>query len=294
MRAHNLQGVGQAFWPAAGLSGLRTRRTPFILLALVLATSAFAQETPNGVVNPRGVASVETNPFDTPKDAEIGRMTFVTSGGCAYCHSNDGTGGRGANLTLGEYRFGGSDAQLFETIRNGIPGTDMPPTRGPEEDIWRLVAFVKRLGSQGLNEKAPGDAAAGKVVYDTKGGCKTCHMVGQEGGIIGPDLTRVGRRRSLKFLEESLVAPEADLPLNYRGVRVTTASGETVTGIRLNEDDISIQLRDMNGNLRSFLKDKVKEIQRDKPSLMPAYGSVLIKKELEDLVAYLSSLRGTL
>jgi hypothetical protein len=74
---------------------------------------------------------------------------------------------------------------------------------------------------------------------------------------------------------------------------VTTASGETVTGIRLNEDDISIQLRDMNGNLRSFLKDKVKEIRKDKPSLMPAYGSVLSKKELEDLVAYLSSLRGT-
>ena len=89
------------------------------------------------------------------------------------------------------------------------------------------------------------------------------------------------------------MAPEADLPLNYRGVRITTSSGQTVTGIRLNEDDISIQLRDMNGNLRSFLKDNVKEIQRDKPSLMPAYGSVLSKKEIEDLVAYLSSLRGT-
>ena len=59
-----------------------------------------------------------------------------------------------------------------------------------------------------------------------------------------------------------------------------------------NEDDISIQLRDRNGNLRAFLKDKVKEIRRDNPSLMPAYGSVLSKKEIEDLVAYLSSLRG--
>jgi len=264
-------------------------------LAIALATTLSAQETPNGVVIPLAAAPAHTNPLDTAQDAELGRKAFVTGGGCSYCHSNDGTGGRGANLTLGEYRFGGADDQLFETIRNGIPGSDMPPTRGPDEDIWRLVAFVKRLGSQGLNEpKAPGDPVAGKIVYESKGGCKTCHTVGQEGGVIGPDLTRVGRRRQLKYLEESIVSPEADLPLNYRAIRVTIASGETVTGIRLNEDDISIQLRDMNGNLRAFLKDKVKEIQRDKPSLMPAYGSVLSKKEIEDLVAYLSTLRGTL
>jgi len=251
-----------------------------------------AQEVPAGVVAEHSSAPAQKNPFDTPADAELGRMTFVTSGGCAYCHANDGTGGRGANLTNGEYRFGGSDAQLFETIRNGISGSDMPPTRGPDQEIWRLVAFVKRLGSQGLNEKAPGDAAAGKRVYDTKGACARCHSINQLGGNIGPDLTQVGRRRSLRFLEESIVKPEADLPLNYRGIRVVAASGETVTGIRLNEDDFSIQLRELSGNLRAFLKDSVKEIRRDNPSLMPAYGSALSKKEMEDLVAYLSSLRG--
>lgn len=264
-----------------------------IFLALALAAAAFAQEVPAGVDLPRSAAPAQKNPFDTPADAELGRMTFVTRGGCSYCHSNDGTGGRGANLTLGEYRYGGSDAELFETIRNGIAGSDMPPTRGPDQDIWRLVAFVKHLGSQGLDEKAPGDPVAGKIVYDTKGGCAACHTVNQQGGVIGPDLTRVGRRRSLKYLEESIVSPEADLPLAYRAVRVVTASGESVTGIRLNEDDISIQLRDRNGNLRAFLKDKVKDIQRDKPSLMPSYRTALGTKEIEDLVAYLSSLRGT-
>ena len=275
--------VGQPFRAAATL---------IAFFALALATALSAQETPNGVVIPLQAAPARVNPFDTLGGAELGRKAFVTTAGCSYCHSNDGTGGRGANLTLGEYRFGGSDEQLFETIRNGIPGSDMPPTRGPDEDIWRLVAFVKRLGSQGLNEpKAPGDAAAGKTVYETKGGCKACHTIKQEGSPIGPDLTRVGRRRSLKYLEESIVTPEADLPLNYRAVQVATVSGETVTGIRLNEDDFSIQLRDMNGNLRAFLKDKLKEIRRDRPSLMPSFAAVLTKKEIEDLVAYLSSLR---
>jgi putative heme-binding domain-containing protein len=262
-------------------------------LVLGFAGAVCAQEVPVGVDLPRSAAPAEKNPFDTPRDAEQGRMTFVTRGGCSYCHSNDGTGGRGANLTLGEYRFGGSDAELFETIRNGIPGSDMPPTRGPDQDIWRLVAFVKRLGSQGLDEKARGDPIAGKIVYDTKGACASCHSINQQGGVLGPDLTRVGRRRSLRYLEESIVSPEADLPLAYRAVRVVTDSGVVITGLRLNEDDISIQLRDLNGNLRAFLKDRVREIQRDKPSLMPSYETALGKKEIEDLVAYLSSLRGT-
>lgn len=271
-------------------------RTLYLVLASVVLAStapAFAQELPAGLVSQRLPAPASKNPLDTPRDAELGRMTFVTSGGCSYCHANDGTGGRGANLTNGEYRFGGSDEQLFETIRNGIPGSDMPPTRGPDPEIWQLVAFVKRLGSQGLNEKASGDAAAGKLIYDTKGGCAGCHSIHNTGGILGPDLTRVGRRRSLRFLEESIIRPEADLPLDYRAVRVVMASGETVIGIRLNEDDVSIQLREVNGSLRAFLKDSLKEVRRDSPSLMPAYGSALSQKEIEDLVAYLSSLRGT-
>jgi len=102
----------------------------------------------------------------------------------------------------------------------------------------------------------------------------------------------VGRRRDLKYLAESLVSPEADVPIRYRAVQVVLKNGRTVTGIRLNEDDISIQMRDTSDNLRSFKKENIKEIKHDKPALMPAYGSILSKKELDDVVAYLNSLRG--
>ena len=57
-------------------------------------------------------------------------------------------------------------------------------------------------------------------------------------------------------------------------------------------NDVSIQVRDTNDKLRSFFKDNIKEIRRDKPSPMPSYASVLSKNEIEDVVAYLSSLRG--
>jgi hypothetical protein len=51
-------------------------------------------------------------------------------------------------------------------------------------------------------------------------------------------------------------------------------------------------LREVSGNLRSILKENVREIRRDKPSLMPSYEARLSKTELADLVAYLNSLKG--
>ena len=60
------------------------------------------------------------------------------------------------------------------------------------------------------------------------------------------------------------------MPIRYRAIQVVTKSGQTIPGIRLNEDDISIQLRDRQENLRSFLKENIREIRRDRPSLMPS------------------------
>jgi hypothetical protein len=93
-------------------------------------------------------------------------------------------------------------------------------------------------------------------------------------------------------LEESLLKPDADVAIPYRTIEILTASGQTLSGIRLNEDDVSIQVRDRNANLRSLLKADIREIRRNQPSLMPEYGSKLAKKEIEDVVAYLNSLRG--
>jgi len=257
---------------------------------LALAASGWAQEPGASAANAAKTPAVQPNAFDNPQGIEEGNRLFQTH--CSYCHGAKGEGGRGADLTLGQYRHGGSDVALYTSIRNGIPGTEMPAVRVTDEEVWKMVAFVKMLGAPGLHEKAPGNAAAGKAVYMGKGKCEACHAIGQAGGSLGPELSDIGRRRTLKYLEESLVTPEAEVPVRYRAIQVVTKKGETITGIRLNEDDISIQVRDVNDNLRSLLKENVREIRHDKPSLMPAYGSTLTKKEIEDVVAYLNSLRG--
>jgi putative heme-binding domain-containing protein len=108
---------------------------------------------------------------------------------------------------------------------------------------------------------------------------------------FGPDLSAIGARRSLRYLRESVVDPSADVPLAYRAVTVTTAAGTKIRGIHLNEDDYSIQLRDGNGDPRSFLKDDLQGINYETESLMPSYRS-LSAADLDNLMAYLNSLRG--
>jgi hypothetical protein len=88
------------------------------------------------------------------------------------------------------------------------------------------------------------------------------------------------------------VEPNADLPLDYRTVEVISVTGKSSSGIHLNEDEYSIHLRDMKGDLRSFMKSEIKEIKLPRESLMPDYKS-LSKADLENLVGYLSSLRQT-
>jgi putative heme-binding domain-containing protein len=264
-------------------------RVALSLSILVTITAALAQQNPTLAGDPLAGAVPETNPFGTDADIQQGAGLFQTH--CSYCHGVRGEGGRGADLTAGEYRMGGSDRDLFKTVRMGVPGSEMPSFRISDDEVWKVVAYVKRLGSQGLLEKASGDAAAGKALY-ARNGCSACHKIGDQGIDLGPPLTGVGRRRGVAFLEESLVKPDAVVANGFRAVQVVLKSGQTITGIRLNEDDLSVQLREASGNLRSILKGSVREIRRDKPSLMPAYGGRLSRTELADLVAYLNSLKG--
>ncbi|MDA2938775.1 c-type cytochrome [Acidobacteria bacterium AH-259-A15] len=230
----------------------------------------------------------DTNPSTSEVDLAEGREFYL--GHCAECHGRDGEGGRGINLTTGQYRLSRTDADLLRLIQKGIPGTEMPRSRLVVADLWKVVAYVRSLARAGASERASGNPEAGEQVYERMA-CATCHVVGREGSSLGPDLSDVGLRRSVKFLRDSLLDPSAYIPRNYPTVVVTARDGKQIKGIRLNEDDFTIQARDIFENLHAYRKSELREVQAPKESLMPAYGSLLSEKEIEDLVAYLNTLR---
>ena len=120
-------------------------------------------------------------------------------------------------------------------------------------------------------------------------------MNGGDGAGLGPDLSKIGARRSASFLRQTLVDPSATLPEDFEYIAATPAQGAAVRGIRVNEDSFTIQLKDPGGNYHSFRKSELKQLQRlDKQTPMPSFEKRLSPAELDDLVAYLAGLRGTL
>jgi putative heme-binding domain-containing protein len=90
-----------------------------------------------------------------------------------------------------------------------------------------------------------------------------------------------------------LLNPNATLPDGFLLVTVTTADGQRVRGLRVNEDSFSIQLRDVSQQFHSLRKAELKEIKKEfGVSPMPSYQDVFTATELDDLIAYLASLRG--
>jgi cytochrome c oxidase cbb3-type subunit III len=218
---------------------------------------------------------------------EQGRGIYRSN--CAFCHGISGLGGRGPDLVSGQKK---PDDELKSIITKGVPGTTMPAFSSMEGDeLERLVEFLNHLRAAGLGAKqATGDPANGRRMY-VRHACSGCHQIGSEGSTYGPDLTRIGGARSVKYLKESIVEPSADIPPDYRGVAVVTKDGKKVTGVRVNEDSFTVQLRLPSQEFRSFVKDEVKEVIHVTESLMPGYKG-MPKTVLDDLVAYLTTLKG--
>jgi len=234
------------------------------------------------------------NPFaNDPRAAEEGRIAF--RGSCALCHGIRAEGGRGPDLTLGTYSVGDTDADLYRVIATGAPGTEMPAfaSNFESDDLWRLVAYIRSLAGRG-RVAVTGDREAGRQLFWNTGQCGQCHMIDGKGGRLGPDLTSVGRKRSLAYLKESILDPNADITPGYNTITVVTKDRKTIVGVQRGFDDFSAQLMDSAENFHSFEKSGVVSMKREIRSLMPAsYRSLFNEKQLNDLVAYMASLRGS-
>ena len=258
-----------------------------LLMALVSVARLPAQV---GLTDPEYIIPRE-NPFTGTDDLKRGEQLFLSQ--CAGCHGPKGEGGRGAVLAQPRLRHAADDASLFELIRDGIKGTEMPAGSAlTTRETWQAAAYVRSLGRL-APEAVPGDAGRGREIYRTKGNCGRCHIVNGEGGSLGPELSEIGTVRSASHLRAAVLDPETEIPKGFLQLSLVTRDGRRITGVRLNEDTFTIQVRDLNGRIYSFVKQDLKELQRDTgKSPMPRFREVLSMAETDDLVGYLVSLRG--
>ncbi len=233
--------------------------------------------------------SIAGTPFSTPQDVDDGKKSFRSQ--CAACHGLDGSGGAVApSLTTGTFKHGGSDEALFGVITKGVPGTAMTAFTLDGREVWQLIAYLRSVNIASAAGQAAGDASKGARLYE-KNGCGRCHTNGTGGGFTGPDLSEIGSHRSLPQIESSIIDPNAEVAPDYWTVSARTKAGQTVTGMRMNEDMDSIQIREPQGRLRTLLKADLARFEIVRTSPMPSFKGKLTAPELQDLVAYLASLR---
>lgn len=266
------------------LAGSRLFAAVTVLLTAVSAqSSAHAQ-----AVSPQGAES----------DLAAGKRAFDVN--CARCHGIGGGGDTGPSLTQPSLPRARNDTLLRSIIADGIPGTEMPNSFWlSDADVRHIMVYVRSLGAVAAVASTGGgtsSAAKGRAVYERME-CASCHIVNGVGGAIGPELTSIGSRRSPAYLRRAILDPGADFPRErnvqlFAVVDVVPRSGPKVTGVRVNEDTYTIQLRDADGVFYSYRKSELVSLERRfAASLMPSLRGKLTDAELDDLVAYLVTLR---
>jgi cytochrome c oxidase cbb3-type subunit 3 len=241
-----------------------------------------------------------------PKAAKAGEYEFRIN--CALCHGLGARGGgRGPDLTRAVKKHTHNDAEMFQVITNGIPGTVMPAngTNGQgvgmtDEEIWQIIAYIRSQEVK-VPANAIGNAAHGKELFYGESNCALCHMVEGRGGRLGPELTGVGGSRTRESIIDSVRNPSRRLawgltestkefPQEYESVTVVTADGKQFKGVTLNEDSFSVQIMDAGEQIHLLDKSTLRSFQKSRESAMPKYETdALSDKELEDIVAYLIS-----
>lgn len=224
-----------------------------------------------------------------------GKLLFQVN--CSRCHGMLGHGGTGPSLVRANLPRASTDEQLARVISNGIPGTGMPAawvlTEAEVEKVLKYVRFI----SQGKEEVIKGNIENGKRLFENSE-CSSCHIISGIGGSLGPDLTSVGLKRGQQYLVTSISHPGKSKPVSADGyyefllMSIFLKNGEIIDGIRINEDTFSVQIKDASNRLHSFKKEDILSIERSPDrSLMPSFKDKFSTDELNDIAAYLTSLK---
>ncbi|HET9834345.1 MAG TPA: c-type cytochrome, partial [Vicinamibacterales bacterium] len=225
-----------------------------------------------------------------PNQDEVARGRGLFQTRCADCHGIDAKGVHGPDLTV-VFTNGATDERVFNTIRRGVPGTEMPASNAPDQELRAIVAYLRSVGTSLIEDDLINvNRANGERLFSSS--CSVCHRVNGRGGVLGPDLSRVGLARSTALLTRDIRDAGAVIAPGYQLVTLVTANGTRIRGARKNEDAYSIQIMDTRQDLKGYLKSGLREVIAETQSLMPDFKN-LSDRDVRDVVAYLKTLRGS-
>ena len=186
---------------------------------------------------------------------------------------------------------------------NGTPATQLPELRSPDDppkqpeplSAARLPYKTQTVADLVAAALTSGDAARGSVVFSSpKFACLSCHRIGEHGGRVGPELSRVLRQRSLVELAESFLWPQRDVPHEWLAWSVVTENGKQHRGYLVDQSADALRLRDPVTNQESVIPRSEVDVIQPAGSLMPdGLALAMTEQQRADVLRLLIDLQRT-
>ncbi len=161
------------------------------------------------------------------------------------------------------------------------------------QEAKRTLGIPETAPVAALASQEPDTAAGRRLFYHPDGPrCATCHAIEGRGGVVGPDLTQMGRFTEAQLLE-AIREPSKEVAPAYTQWHLKLKDGREVLGIDLFEDNKSqLTLMDATGKKEKYKFDDLTSREPLDISLMPpALDATLTPQELRNLIAYLRESR---
>jgi quinoprotein glucose dehydrogenase len=137
-----------------------------------------------------------------------------------------------------------------------------------------------------------GNAQLGRRYFLTNstGQCVRCHAINGQGGEVGPSLSGIGNTLTREQLLQALIEPSARLAPGYGSVTLTLKDGQTVSGILMAETEHELTLKTTEAEPLKIAAARIAK-RENQPSSMPPMGYLMSRREIRDMVEFLSSLK---
>ena len=182
-----------------------------------------------------------------------------------------------------------SEKVALETVLNAAPEkTPAPPVASrlfvKDWSTDELISHVEPL------LKTKRDTEHGKTLF-RETGCVVCHLYRAEGGAVGPDLTLVGNRFSVREIIESITEPSKVISDQYGTTNVTLKNGSFFAGRVVNEGADLVQIQEnvfTASDVRDFSRKEILKMEPSPISLMPpGLINTCQPEDVADLIAWL-------
>jgi quinoprotein glucose dehydrogenase len=230
-----------------------------------------------------------------------GQLTAVLENGTV-------TEKQGALISLGKVEGNAADKILAEWLDRLLAG------KAPAELQFELLEAAAKRSSPIIKEKLQqyetsraknddlaayrellfgGDATAGRQIFFERpeASCVRCHKIGAEGGEVGPVLDGIGAKQSREYLLESILYPNKTVAPGFESVLVTMKNGTLYAGIVKGETDTELEINSPEDGIVKIKKPDIQSREKGLSAMLPELDKVLSRKDLRDLVAFLTGLK---